>query len=103
MPHHYLHDDVLEEHKRNIKLSMNRGRAVCARCGDLLEGKEHYEGTDASSMVSDYTLGSRGNAEGSGEQIKICKHCYGKETGINIGQYRETYSPTGQTRHKKGF
>ena len=94
MPHHYLHDDVLEEHKRNIKLSQNRGKAVCARCGDVVQG-DHYVGTDATLGMS--------SAEGSGEEIKVCKHCYGKETGINIGQYREAYEPAGQTRHKKGF
>jgi len=94
MPHHYLHDDVLEEHKRNIKLSQNRGRAVCARCGDAIHG-EHYEGKDATIFSHE--------AEGSGEEIKVCKHCYGKETGINIGQYRPAYEPAGQTRYKKGF
>ena len=85
MPHHYLHDDVLEEHQRNIRLSQNRGKAVCARCGYVIRG-EHYEGTDATIGVSGIDP-----AEGSGKDIKVCKHSYHKETGLNIGQYREAY------------
>ena len=94
MPHHYLHDDLLEEHKRNIKLSQNRGKAVCARCGDVVHG-EHYVGKDATIFSHE--------AEGSDAEIKVCKSCYSKETGFNIGQYQPAYEPEGQTRHKKGF
>lgn len=85
MPHHYLHDDVLEEYSRDLKLSRKSKLMRCDRCGDPIRG-EHYVGTDATVGVSDM-------AEGSGAEIRVCRHCYGKETGLNFGQYTPAYEP----------
>tara|TARA_B100000929_G_scaffold288840_1_gene278142 strand:+ start:1240 stop:1506 length:267 start_codon:yes stop_codon:yes gene_type:complete len=88
MPHHHLHEDILEEHQADIKKSFNRGKNVCTRCGNVIKGR-HYVGTDATSIAGH--TGEQGRREGSGETIKMCPYCYGKETGINFGQYHEEY------------
>lgn len=84
MPHHYIHDDLLEEYDRDLKMSRKGNLMRCTRCGDPIRGV-HYVGKDASGGEG------FGRPEGSDKEIRVCPHCYNKNTGLNIGQFREEY------------
>ena len=82
MPHHYLHGDVLEEHQAEINRMHNRGKKVCARCGNVVKGV-HYVGRGATIRGTE--------VEGSdSEKVRLCPNCYHKTTGLNFGQFKET-------------